>query len=63
MPSYLIVIYYTNGGNSSGIRYSNLATTEQVQDAVREKMRESGKLGIVAYIYVTLTNKLAEKDL
>ncbi len=63
VPSYLIVIYYTNGGNSSGIRYTDLTNIEEIQNVVRKKMRDAGKLDLIAYIYVKPSNKAAEREL
>jgi hypothetical protein len=63
VPSYLIVIYYTHGGNSRGIRYTDLKTVPEIQEAVRIKMREAGKLDLVAAIRVELATRPAEKNL
>jgi hypothetical protein len=63
VPSYLITIYYSNSGNSSGIRYTDHKTKPEIEKVIREKLRKVGLLSQLAIIRVELSTRPAEKDL
>jgi hypothetical protein len=59
----VITIYYSNGGSSTGIRYTELTDIKEIKEIIREKLREVGMLNILAVINVTPSALPAEKEL